>query len=166
MKFFSGLIIGIIIGGGIFFVITKAKELKNYKDSIKQASSATPSSNNINEQSTDGDVNNTVTDAKDVVTFLLSGNNEIYYYKGVFTGALQKTDYTGVKELIKKFHNEPDSGKLLFVIKSNKGATFKNVIDLLDEMAKNNLMPTQYKEMEISNTENEKLNLLIEKKNG
>ena len=88
-----------------------------------------------------------------VVTFLLTSDNVIYYYKGAFTGILNKTDYKKVREIIKTYKAEIDLKDLMFVIKSDPSASFKNAIDLLDEMEINKIPKGHYLETELTEEE-------------
>jgi hypothetical protein len=100
------------------------------------------------------------------VTFLLTEKNEIYYYEGVFNGTLNKTDYKKVRFLIRKFNAEIDPNDLMFIIKSDQGASFKNVIDILDEMTINKILPGHYAETEITKEEIDGINIIKQTKNG
>ena len=112
-------------------------------------------------------------EVKNGITFLLTGNNKVYYYNGKLNGSasskLQETDYTakGVRAILiernaplrsklkelaieKDKINEKDSAALLtfnkklekarmdddfvVLIKNDKEATYKNVIDMVDEL--------------------------------
>jgi hypothetical protein len=97
--------------------------------------------------------NKIIVNATGAVTFLLTANDVIYYYKGDFTGLLIKTDYKSVNKIIKKYKAEINTKDLMFVIKSGPGATFKNAIDLLDEMAINNVPRGHYMETDIPDIE-------------
>ncbi len=44
-------------------------------------------------------------------------------------------------------------GDLMYIIKANKDATFKNAIDILDEMTISNVPPGHYAEVDITPTE-------------
>ena len=93
--------------------------------------------------------------AAGAVTFLLSADNEVYYYKGKFTGAVTKTGYPEIGHLIKRYMTEIDNKELMFVIKAAKGSSFRSAIDILDEMVVNKVPPGHYAETDITNEETE-----------
>ena len=100
------------------------------------------------------------------VTFLLSGNNRIYYYLGSFKGIITETDYVNVRSLIKELSKKINKRDLMFIIKSDPGSTFKNAIDILDEMTINNVPPGHYAEIDITEAEINSINILKKTKNG
>jgi biopolymer transport protein ExbD len=79
------------------------------------------------------------------LTFLLGGNNHIFYYSGEETEALKNasiysTTYTGIGNVIREKQKMLDSkqpdgrNELVVLIKADKAASYKNVVDALDEM--------------------------------
>lgn len=106
------------------------------------------------------------TNTSGTVTFLLTDNHDIYYYKGTFNGVLRRTDYVHVRELIKRYKSQVDPDELMFIIKSGPGTTFKNAIDILDEMSINEIPPGHYAEVDITKEETERINILKKTKNG
>lgn len=103
------------------------------------------------------------TNTPGAVTLLLSANNNIYYYTGSFNGVINKTDFNYVGELIRKYNAEINKNDLMFIIKSEQAATFKNAIDILDQMTLNNVPPGHYTETEITNEEIESIKKFKEK---
>jgi len=95
---------------------------------------------------------------KSAVTFLLSANDNIYYYTGEFNGVLSKTDFNKVGELITKCNTETNAKDLMFIIKTDKAATFKNAIAILDQMTINNVPAGHYAETDITDKEIESIN--------
>lgn len=92
------------------------------------------------------------------MTFLLSRNNGLYYYEGMFNPGstkfkLRKTNYHNVRDIIvaKKRSTDPDF--LMFIVKADTCSTFGNSIDLLDEMAICNITEGHYAEMDITDEE-------------
>jgi biopolymer transport protein ExbD len=89
------------------------------------------------------------------LTILLGGNNGIYYYEGQmkadgsnFKSSTYKeirdviqTKRTNVMQMGKSLGYHPDSTDrdLVVVIKPNENATYKNTVDVLDEMTINNI---------------------------
>jgi len=127
-----------------------------------------PGSDNLNltEPRPEKGAENLIVKASGAVTFLLSEKNEVYYYKGAFDGRLTKTDYKEVRQIIKKLKSEIIPADLMFIIKSGKGASFKNAIDILDEMVINTIPAGHYAELEITKEEIESINILKKAKNG
>jgi len=102
--------------------------------------------------------------SKGAVTFLLSANDIIYYYAGEFNGVIIKTGFDEVGQLIKKYNADINSKDLMFIIKTDKAATFKNAIDILDQMTLNNVPAGHYAEIEITEKEIESINNFKEMK--
>jgi biopolymer transport protein ExbD len=100
------------------------------------------------------------------LTFLLSGNNEVYYYGGEFSGTLNTLNYSTLGIFIKAYKDAVDPADLMFIIKADKTASYKNMIEVLDIMQKNEVPKGRYVEQEISEEEASKLKLLKESKNG
>ena len=77
------------------------------------------------------------------LTLLIGGNSQLFYYNGMFTGQVSETNYRELRNLIitrkleikKRFR----SGDLVVLIKSSNEASYKNVIDCLDEMIINDV---------------------------
>lgn len=88
-----------------------------------------------------------------LMTFLLAKNDKVFYYKGDFENKLTETNYSDINKVITDFKVKTDSSDLMFIIKSDKAATFKNAIDLLDAMVVNRVPPGHYAEVDASNAE-------------
>ncbi len=89
------------------------------------------------------------------LTILLGGNNGIYYYEGQMLADgsnFKSSTYKEIREVIQTKRNNvmlmgkslgyhPDSTDrdLVVVIKPNENATYKNTVDVLDEMTINNV---------------------------
>ena len=79
-----------------------------------------------------------------VLNLLVSGKNRIYYYQGVEDVELSMTTYSpnGLRPIIfdykkkvaAKFATEKDKDPLVVIVKMTKDATYKNWVDLIDEM--------------------------------
>ena len=88
---------------------------------------------------------------KKVLTVLLSGNNKVFAYEGQFQEAIKKnqilpTNYNeteGIGKLIRLKQNKLSETKekddLIFIVKPSAKASYKNVIDALDETTINNV---------------------------
>jgi biopolymer transport protein ExbD len=88
-------------------------------------------------------------DENRTMTVLLGGNNKMYYYMGLISNMAPKEIAYGKdgirKELIKRKKDvaaytaakgKPDQGMIVIIKPTNK-CTYKNVVDILDEMAIN-----------------------------
>ncbi|MFZ1783984.1 MAG: biopolymer transporter ExbD [Ferruginibacter sp.] len=110
-----------------------------------------------------------------VMTILLGKENQVYYYYGSLTedNASENFKSTNFKEIRKlildKRNSVPDGDKpssdLMYIIKSDDESTFKNSIDILDEMAICAVPSGHYAVVDMSDSE---LNLikLTEQANG
>lgn len=91
-------------------------------------------------------------------TFILSGNNKVFYYNGALsenaTGSeILETNFEGLRDIIADKKKSTPLGKLMFLIKSTPESTYKNAIDVLDEMTISNIPAGHYAEVEISEKE-------------
>jgi biopolymer transport protein ExbD len=99
------------------------------------------------------------------LTLLLGKNNNVYYYEGQLDPSASNLKSTSMKkvrdEIISKKRSTP-AEDLVIVIKPGNESTYKNVVDILDEMTINTI--TRYALVDISEVE-EKL-LAISDANG
>ena len=95
--------------------------------------------------------------AEQTLTLLPGPNNTLYFYDGLFRQAVELTDYkTGIRKLItdrkqwlyKISHN---GNKLLVLIKPSENSSYKNMVDILDEMLINDV--SRYMIVDISREE-------------
>jgi len=110
-----------------------------------------------------------------VMTILLGKNNQVFYYYGTLTDEnasanFKSTTFKEVRQLIlDKRNSVPDGDKsksdLMYIIKSDKESTFKNSIDILDEMSICLVPAGHYAEVEMSDSE-ARLIKLTEQANG
>jgi len=89
------------------------------------------------------------------LTILMGRNNEIYYYEGQMEADgsnFKSTTYKELREVIQKkrkdvmqlgrslgYHKDSLDRDMVVVIKPNSDATYKNTVDVLDEMTINNI---------------------------
>jgi biopolymer transport protein ExbD len=89
------------------------------------------------------------------LTILMGKNNQVYYYEGQMEADgsnFQSSNYAGIREVIQKkrtdvmqlgrslgYHQDSLDRDLVVVIKPNTDATYKNTVDILDEMTINNI---------------------------
>ena len=68
------------------------------------------------------------------LTLLLGKGNVIYYYFGNDPATMQTTGYKNVRDVILKKKAATPPTDLFIIIKPDKDATYKNAVDILDEM--------------------------------
>ncbi len=68
------------------------------------------------------------------LTLLLGKQNVIYYYFGNDPAKMQTTGYKNVRDVILKKKKSTPASDLFIIIKPDKDATYKNAVDILDEM--------------------------------
>lgn len=89
------------------------------------------------------------------LTILMGGDNGIYYYEGQLKSDgsnFNSSTYKEIREVIQKkrtdvmqmgrslgYHQDSLDRDLVVVIKPNENATYKNTVDVLDEMTINNI---------------------------
>ncbi len=99
------------------------------------------------------------------LTLMLGKNDQVYYYEGQLQvdaagNNFKQTTFKGVRDIIlqKKRSTPPDD--LVIIIKPNEEATYKNTVDILDEMTINDIK--RFALVDILDIENE----LIKKTEG
>ncbi len=91
-----------------------------------------------------------------VLTLLLGKGDQVYYYMGELTDPTKQfksSNFKDIRQVILDKKKATPIGDLMYIIKSDKEATFKNAIDVLDEMSINDVPPGHYAEVEMSDTE-------------
>ncbi len=116
-----------------------------------------PTAMNMNEPKDDPDQQLKVKQSG-AMTILLGKANEVYYYMGELTAdnasdQFKSTTFKEIRQIILDKKNGTPIGDLMYIIKADKEATFKNAIDILDEMAINAVPPGHYAEVDMSETE-------------
>lgn len=94
------------------------------------------------------------------MTILLGKADQVYYYYGqlnpeTISQEFKVTDFTEIRNLIVEKKKSTPLDDLMYIIKSDSASTFKNAIDILDEMSICAVPPGHYAEVEISETERE-----------
>lgn len=79
-----------------------------------------------------------------VLNLLVSGKNRIFYYQGIKDVELSMTTYSpnGLRPIVQDYQkkvrenykNSSDKDPLIVIVKMTKDATFKNWVDIIDEM--------------------------------
>jgi biopolymer transport protein ExbD len=113
------------------------------------------------------------------LTILLGKENHLYYYEGQMEGDgsnFKSSTYAGIREVIQKkkadvmlrgrslgFHPDSLDKDLVIVIKPDVDATYKNTVDILDEMTISNIQ--RFALIDITDTEKQAI-ALTEQKGG
>lgn len=84
-------------------------------------------------------------------TIMLGKADQVYYYEGLDPTKLQNTSFKGIRDLIidKKRRTPPED--LIVILKPDQDATYKNTVDILDEMTINDIK--RYAMVDITPTE-------------
>jgi len=97
-----------------------------------------------------------------VITLMLGKNDVIYYYEGDSAAALKPTDFKKVRDIVIDKKRRTDPKDFVVVIKPTVDATYKNTINILDEMTIDNIKryamvdisPDEYKLIQATETAN------------
>ena len=105
-----------------------------------------------------------------VLTLLLGKNDHVYYYFGELSPTeastqFKSSNFKDIRQVILDKKKATPIGDLMYIIKSDKEATFKNAINVLDEMSISEIPPGHYTEVEMSDTEAQLIKL-TENANG
>ena len=76
------------------------------------------------------------------LTILLAKNNEVYYYEGQLlpdASNFKSSSFKDIRNVIINKKRTTDPQDLVIVIKPNEDATYKNTVDILDEMTINDV---------------------------
>jgi hypothetical protein len=92
------------------------------------------------------------------MTILLGRANQIYYYYGQLDPAklseqFKSTSFKDIRGLIVEKKKTTPLDDLMYIIKSDSSSTFKNAIDILDEMSISAVPPGHYAEVDMSPAE-------------
>ncbi|HEV2831826.1 MAG TPA: biopolymer transporter ExbD [Chitinophagaceae bacterium] len=89
------------------------------------------------------DTNDTKLDTKvkesGSLTLMLGKENVIYYYFGSDPSTMQTTTYKDVRDIILKKKKTTPAEDFFVIIKPDKDASYRNAVDLLDEMTINDV---------------------------
>ena len=91
------------------------------------------------------------------MTILLGKGNQVYYYFGqlmpeTISQDFKSTTFKGIRQLILDKKNSTPIDDLMYIIKSDDESTFKNAIDIIDEMAISAVPPGHYAEVAMNCT--------------
>ena len=102
------------------------------------------------------------------MTILLGKGDQVYYYYGQLTNPSEQfkvSSYSKIRdEILSKVRNTP-IGDLMIVIKPNADATFKNTVDIFDEMTIDHVINGHYALDKITPDEDKFIHL-TEQSNG
>ncbi len=95
-------------------------------------------------------------------TVMPSKANMVYYYEGLDPSKLQQSTFKGIRDIILDKKRRTDPKDFMVIIKPTKDATYKNAVDILDEMkiddvkryALVNISPDEYKFIELTEQAN------------
>lgn len=73
------------------------------------------------------------------LTIMLGKGNVIYYYFGIDPTTMETTTYKQVRDIILEKKKKTPTEDLFIIIKPDKDATYKNAVDILDEMNINDI---------------------------
>ena len=114
---------------------------------------------NMNEPKDDPDQQMKVKNSG-AMTILLGNGNQVYYYYGqlmpeTISQDFKSTNFKGIRELILQKKKTTPIDDLMYIIKSDSESTFKNAIDILDEMTISAVPPGHYAEVDMIPVEKE-----------
>jgi biopolymer transport protein ExbD len=69
-----------------------------------------------------------------VLTIMLGRDNHVYYYEGDDPKMLKETNYKDIRDVILDKKMRTDTADFVVVLKPSVECTYKNVVDILDEM--------------------------------
>ena len=148
-KIATFLIVVVLIARGAIFIYDHNKSKIQKMASPEKTSSEELITNPAEpDSSTVMDVDRSAT-----VTFILTGNNEVYYYTGAFKNIVQKTANDKVAKLVRKYKEIINPDELMFIIKSAEGSTYNNTINILEAMAVNDIPASHYDEAKTTEAE-------------
>ncbi|MEI8052208.1 MAG: biopolymer transporter ExbD [Bacteroidota bacterium] len=92
------------------------------------------------------------------MTILLGKGEQVYYYYGQLEAdklseQFKSTNFKEIRNLIVAKKKATKIDDLMYIIKSDKNSTFKNAIDILDEMSICAVPPGHYAEVDMTSTE-------------
>jgi biopolymer transport protein ExbD len=68
------------------------------------------------------------------LTVMPSKANLVYYYEGLDPSKLQQSTFKGIRDIILDKKRRTDPKDFMVIIKPTQDATYKNTVDILDEM--------------------------------
>ncbi|MGF2412431.1 hypothetical protein [Ferruginibacter sp.] len=90
---------------------------------------------------------------KKALTILATGGNKFYYYNGSNCTILNMVDLKTLKQTIRTRVKTTKKEEIIIVLKSTQEATFKSILDILDEIVASGTPKYHYAEEDITETE-------------
>jgi len=96
------------------------------------------------------------------LTLMPSKQNMVYYYEGLDPSKLQQSTFKGIRDIVLDKKRRTDAKDFMVILKPTKDATYKNTVDILDEMtidgvkryALVEITPDEYKYVEATENAN------------
>jgi len=125
---------------------------------------------NMNEPKDDDSTQQLKVKNSGAMTILLGQKDQVYYYFGqldpnTLSEQFKSSSFKDIRDIIVKKKKSTPEGDLMYIIKSAPKSTFKNAIDILDEMSISAIKPGHYAEVDITPAEMELIRL-TEQANG
>jgi biopolymer transport protein ExbD len=80
------------------------------------------------------DIDETPAKESAVITLMLGANDRVYYYEGMDPAKLKASDFSNIRDVILDKKRRTDPTWFQVILKPSKDATYKNTVDILDEM--------------------------------
>jgi len=68
------------------------------------------------------------------LTVMPAKNNQVYYYEGLDPTKIQSSNFKAIRDVILDKKKRTDPKDFMVIIKPTQDATYKNTVDMLDEM--------------------------------
>lgn len=125
---------------------------------------STSTAMNMNEPKDDNPEEQMKVKNSGAMTILLGKKDQIYYYYGqldpnTLSEQFKSTNFKDVRGLIVEKKKATPIDDLMYIIKSDSTSTFKNAIDILDEMSISAIPPGHYAEVDMTPAEAELIRL-------
>ena len=96
------------------------------------------------------------------LTVMPAKNNQVYYYEGLDPTKIQTSNFKAIRDVILDKKRRTDAKDFMVIIKPTQDATYKNTVDILDEMkiddihrfALVDITPDEYKIVGLTETAN------------
>jgi biopolymer transport protein ExbD len=71
---------------------------------------------------------------KKVLSVILGGNDQVYWFVGITDPVVNKTDYSseGIRSVLQEYNQQID--KMVVLIKPDNTSNYQNLVDILDEL--------------------------------
>jgi biopolymer transport protein ExbD len=92
-------------------------------------------------------------------TILLAKDDNVFYYEGMDPTKLQSTTFKGIRDIILDKKKRTPAEDLVMILKPSNDATYKNTVDILDEMTINEIK--RYALVDISPVEQQLVDITL-----